>query len=78
MAVTHTSIVKRVLGNLDALPDDAPKKDVEAACAPLREMFQGLSSLSVDEARTRKKRIFGMPAYRQLARRHGTLIQEQL
>lgn len=78
MAVTHTSIVKRVLHALDALSDDAPKKDIEAACAPLRELFEGLSGLSAAEARARKQRIFVMPAYRRLAHRHGTLIQERL
>lgn len=78
MAATHTSIVQRVLRDLDALPDDAPKKAVEEACAPLRDLFLSIGRIGGREASVRKKRIFAMPAYRRLAHRHGTLIQERL
>jgi hypothetical protein len=79
MAATHTSIVKGVLRDLDALPDNASKAAVERACVPLRKLFLRLGrTLRGRPFSDSKKRIFAMPAYRQLARRHGTLIQERL
>jgi len=78
MAVTYTSIVKRVLHDLDALSNDAPKKDIEDACAPLRELFLRVGDMGGREASVFKRHIFAMPTYRRLARRHGILIQAQM
>lgn len=79
MAATHESIVKGVLRDLDALPDNASTKAVERACAPLRKLFLRLGRLA-DRRKfsDSKRRIFAMPAYRRLAHRHGTLLREQL
>ena len=73
MAATHTSVVKRVLRTLKALPDDASKTVIELACAPLRALFTSFDTLPAAESRRRRRRITAMLAYRHLARRHGQL-----
>ncbi len=76
MAATHASIVRRVLADLTALPDDAGARSIEKAVAPLRDLFASFEGLTPARRRERVRRITGMLAYRQLDRRHAKLTNQ--
>lgn len=76
MAATHASIVRRVLRDLEALPDAAPKRDVDEATAPLRDLFASFEGLPARARRRAIRDITGTFAYRQLSRRHARLTNQ--